>query len=37
VEVRPDGLVSWDRGFDADGQQVWGAEKGPYVFTRSER
>jgi hypothetical protein len=27
-------LESWDRGFDADGKQVWGAEKGPYIFIR---
>lgn len=27
-------LVSWDRGFDANDQQVWGATKGGYVFDR---
>ena len=27
-------LVTWDRGFDATGQQVWGATKGGYVFKR---
>jgi hypothetical protein len=27
-------LESWDRGFDADGEQVWGAVTGPYVFLR---
>lgn len=27
-------LRTWDRGFDKDGKQVWGAEKGPYVFRR---
>ncbi|MEL7237433.1 MAG: chromophore lyase CpcT/CpeT [Planctomycetota bacterium] len=27
-------LRSWDRGFDENGDQVWGAEKGPYVFVR---
>ena len=27
-------LVSWDRGFDAAGEQVWGAVTGPYVFVR---
>ena len=32
VEVRPGVVTSWDQGFDADGKQVWGAEKGPYVF-----
>jgi hypothetical protein len=35
VEVRADGLTSWDRGFDADGVQVWGAEAGPYRFVRA--
>ncbi len=28
------GLRSWDRGFDANAKQVWGAEKGPYEFAR---
>ncbi len=27
-------LVSWDRGYDAGGSQVWGATKGGYVFDR---
>ena len=36
VEVRADRMESWDRGFDAGGRQVWGAEKGPYVFRRVE-
>jgi hypothetical protein len=31
-------MESWDQGFDAAGQQVWGAKEGPYVFRkRSER
>ncbi len=34
VVVTPEGIQSWDQGFDADDQQVWGAEKGPYVFKR---
>ena len=32
--VTKDTLMRWDRGFDADGRQVWGATKGPYVFRR---
>jgi CpeT protein len=28
------GLRTWDRGYDAQDQQVWGAEKGPYQFDR---
>jgi CpeT protein len=34
VVVTPDGIVSWDRGFAADGTQVWGATRGGYVFDR---
>ena len=34
VTVRPGLVESWDRGYDADGRQVWGAEAGPYVFRR---
>jgi hypothetical protein len=36
VTVGPDGIESWDQGFDADGQQVWGAQQGPYVFLRAD-
>ena len=34
VIVGPGRIESWDRGFDAEGVQVWGAEKGAYVFLR---
>lgn len=34
VVVTPDGVVSWDRGFAADGRQVWGTTKGGTVFDR---
>lgn len=34
VKITEQGIISWDRGFDADGKQVWGAEKGGYVFLR---
>lgn len=27
-------LKSWDRGFDEGNKQVWGAEKGPYIFKK---
>ncbi len=27
-------LVSWDRGYDSTGRQVWGADRGPYEFVR---
>lgn len=35
VVLTPDGIDSWDRGFDRDGKQVWGAEKGPYQFRKT--
>jgi len=35
VSLTADELDSWDRGFDAQGTQVWGAEKGPYRFLRA--
>ncbi len=34
VTITADRLMSWDRGFDADGKQVWGAEKSGYRFAR---
>jgi|GEM_PF-48719 len=34
VSVTRERLMSWDRGFDAEGNQVWGATKGPYIFDR---
>ena len=34
VIVGPERIESWDRGYDAEGVQVWGAEKGAYVFLR---
>jgi hypothetical protein len=34
VEVFENKIVSWDRGFDKNGKQVWGAVKGGYVFDR---
>ncbi len=34
VELTTEVLTSWDQGFDASGRQVWGAEKGPYIFKR---
>ena len=35
VRLFADRLESWDRGYDAGGVQVWGAEAGPYVFRRA--
>lgn len=34
VQVFPDRIVSWDQGFDASGNQVWGATKGGYSFVK---
>lgn len=36
AEVFLDGRVlrSWDRGYDQRGNQVWGAERGPYIFKK---
>lgn len=34
VSMDPDAIVSWDQGFDAEGNQVWGAEKSGYIFDR---
>ncbi|MDX2116430.1 MAG: chromophore lyase CpcT/CpeT [Planctomycetota bacterium] len=34
VTITEDALTSWDRGFDAESKQVWGAERGPYVFVK---
>jgi hypothetical protein len=34
IAVTADGLVSWDRGFDDDGRQVWGSVDGGLVFDR---
>ena len=37
VVITPEGMTSWDRGFDASGKQVWGAVKGGYVFRKLPR
>lgn len=34
VTVGPAVIASWDRGYAADGTQVWGATNGGYVFVR---
>jgi CpeT protein len=36
VNIYTDMIISWDRGFDKDDNQVWGAEKGGYVFVKKE-
>jgi hypothetical protein len=34
VKVGPERMESWDRGYDLEDRQVWGAKEGPYVFER---
>ena len=34
VKLFADRIETWDRGFNEKDQQVWGAKKGPYRFTR---
>lgn len=34
VDIGPKGMVSWDRGYNDAGEQVWGAEKGGYEFVK---
>ncbi len=34
VTIHSDKILSWDRGYDADDKQVWGAEKGGYIFLK---
>ena len=34
VAIHPDKIVSWDQGFNAAGEQVWGATKAGYEFIK---
>jgi len=34
VKISDEEIVSWDRGYDENGKQVWGAVKGGYIFKR---
>lgn len=34
ARITAKGMVSWDRGFDQAGKQVWGAESGGYQFVK---
>lgn len=34
VRLASDRIETWDRGFDAQEKQVWGARKGAYIFDR---
>ena len=35
VRIEENLLTSWDRGFDENDNQVWGAEIGPYIFKKT--
>ncbi len=37
VVISDEGIKSWDRGYDENDKQVWGAEKGGYVFKRIKK
>lgn len=37
IELTPTGMNTWDRGFDANGQQVWGAKTEAYQYHRLEK
>ncbi|MGH7130731.1 MAG: chromophore lyase CpcT/CpeT [Phycisphaerales bacterium] len=34
AKISPTQMISWDRGYDEAGKQVWGSEKGGYVFLK---
>ncbi|WP_299571600.1 chromophore lyase CpcT/CpeT [uncultured Shewanella sp.] len=34
VTVTKDSILSWDRGYDSEDKQVWGAEKAGYIFLK---
>lgn len=34
VKVTKEGIVSWDRGYDASDKQIWGAVKAGYIFKK---
>jgi hypothetical protein len=36
VILEPLGIASWDRGWNEDDEQVWGAVAGPYEFARMD-
>lgn len=36
VEIANAKLLSWDQGWNDMGEQVWGAENGPYVFLKDQ-
>lgn len=37
VVIKEDQIISWDRGFDENDKQVWGAENGGYIFIKQRK
>lgn len=37
VTIKEERIISWDRGFDLNDNQVWGAEKGGYIFIKQQK
>ncbi|AFH47953.1 Hypothetical protein IALB_0241 [Ignavibacterium album JCM 16511] len=37
VVITKDKMISWDRGFNDKDEQVWGAEKGGYIFNKLQK
>lgn len=37
VVINPKMMVSWDQGYNAAGEQVWGASKGGYIFDKIKK
>lgn len=37
VVIHPNKIISWDRGWDINDKQVWGAVKGGYEFIKTEK
>ncbi len=37
VTLTPKYLLSWDRGYNKEGEQVWGAERGGYMFRKIKK
>lgn len=37
VKITENQITSWDRGFNADGEHMWGATEGAYIFDRIKK
>lgn len=37
VRIEKDVIKSWDRGWDTENKQVWGAVTGPYIFKKKSK